>query len=100
VDEFALDDERARADDARRRVEDREEEVLVVVLGEPFVACVPILRGRGGLASCSFSGSVVRGVCYPGSARKRNPTRRKKGLTSSVTSPTVVSTLNTSRNPF
>ena len=45
VDEFALDDERAGADDAGCGVEDGEHEVLVVMLREPFVACVPLLRG-------------------------------------------------------
>ena len=45
VDELALDDERAGADDAGGGVEDGEEEVLVVVLGEPLVALVPLLTG-------------------------------------------------------
>ena len=43
VDEFALDDQRAGADYAGGGVEDAEEEVGVVVAGEPFVACVPCL---------------------------------------------------------
>ena len=46
VDEFALDDEGAGADDARGGVEDRQEEVGVVVVGEPFVAGVPGLGFR------------------------------------------------------
>jgi hypothetical protein len=45
VDELALDDEGAGADDLVRGVEDREEEILIVVLGEPFVARVPLLWG-------------------------------------------------------
>ena len=45
MDELALDDERTGADDSGGRVEDGEEEVLVVVLGEPLVALVPLLTG-------------------------------------------------------
>jgi hypothetical protein len=51
VDELALDDEGAGTDNAGGRVEDGEEEVLVVVLGEPFVPGVPLLEGCV-LASC------------------------------------------------
>lgn len=43
VDELALDDEGTGADDAVRRVEDGEQEVLVIVLREPLVALVPLL---------------------------------------------------------
>lgn len=45
VNELALDDEGAGADDSGRGVEDGKEEVLVVMLGEPLVALVPLLTG-------------------------------------------------------
>lgn len=50
MDELALDEEGAGADDARRGVQDAEEEVLVVVVRDPFVALVPLLRGESRLA--------------------------------------------------
>lgn len=47
VDELALDDQGTCADNARGGVEDGEEEVLIVVPGEPLVALVPLLDGGG-----------------------------------------------------
>lgn len=52
VDEFALDDERARADDGVGAVGDAEEVVRVVARGHPGVALVPLLLG-GGLAKAT-----------------------------------------------
>jgi hypothetical protein len=45
VDEFALDDERAGADDGVGAVGDAEEVVCVVARGHPRVALVPLLLG-------------------------------------------------------
>jgi len=47
VDEFALDDERTRADDGVGAVRDAEEVVRVVARGHPGVALVPLLWGVG-----------------------------------------------------
>jgi hypothetical protein len=45
--EFALDDERAGADNGVGAVGDAEEEVFVVAFGHPGVALVPLLGGEG-----------------------------------------------------
>jgi hypothetical protein len=47
VDELALHDQRACADNLVGAVGDAEEEVFVVALGHPFVALVPLLRVGG-----------------------------------------------------
>lgn len=79
MDKFALDDKGAGADNGVGRVGYAEEEVFVVAGGYPVVAFVPLLDGW-----VSEEGWEEGGACR----------------TSSVISPTVVSTLSTSRKPL
>jgi hypothetical protein len=82
VDEFALDDEGAGADDLGRGVEDGEEEVLVVVLGEPFVARVPLLWGRviGFVGLRDGEGVRLEGERLKGGRRDDIPLRSRRRL--------------------
>src|SRR6185295_3452465 len=88
MDELALDDERTRADDARRGVEDAKQVVRIRARRHPCVALVLLLDT-----------SVCEGFeSRQGKALYEN--RKKHERTSSVISPTVVKTLSTSKNPF
>jgi hypothetical protein len=60
VDELALDDERAGADDGGGRVSDAEEEVGVVACGHPGVAFVPLLWVLY-VSHCVTEGRALRG---------------------------------------
>lgn len=89
VNELALYNEGARADNSVGRVGDAEEVVFVVALRHPVVTLVPLLDVH--VNNVVSSGSPSFTCCRGGQSVL---------LTSSVISPTVVSTRSTSRNPF
>jgi hypothetical protein len=92
VNELALDNEGAGAHNTGGVIEDAEQEVLIVAVRYPFVAIIPLLKRSHGVSFVAY--------CTRAEEGRELEEDSGGGHTCSVTSPTVVNTLSTSRKPL